>query len=103
MYDDFGYKNCILSSDEEETPLSLKQKLFAWGITFNVSNTSFASSLDILRDEHPDLPKDSRTLRSIPKSIELKSVAGGECFHLGLNKGIISKLMLISRYQPEEF
>ena len=25
VYDDFGYKNCISSSDEEETPLSLKK------------------------------------------------------------------------------
>ena len=58
VYDDFGYKNCISSSDEEETPISLKEKLSAWGITFNVSNTSFASLLDILRDEHPYLPTD---------------------------------------------
>ena len=103
VYDDFGYKNCISSSVEEETPLSLKEKLFSWGITFNVSNTSFASLLDISRDEHPDLPKDSRTLRSISQSIHLKSVAGGQYFHLGLKKGIISKLMLISQHQPEEF
>ena len=46
---------------------------------------------------------DSRTLRSILKSIKLKSVAGGEYFHLGTEKGIISKLMLISQHQPEEF
>ena len=103
MYDDFGHKNCILSSDEEETPLSSKEKLSAWGITFNVSNTSYASLLDILRNEHPDAPEDSRTLRSIPKSIKLKSVAGGEYFHFGLKKGIIFKLMLINQHQPEEF
>ena len=96
VYDNFGYKNCISSGDKEEIPLSLREKLSAWGITFNVSSTSFASLLDILRDQHPDLPKDPRTLRSILKSIELKSVAGGEYFHLGLKKGIISKLMLIS-------
>ena len=99
VYDDFGYKNCVSSSDEEETPLSLTEKLSAWAITFNVSNASFASLLDILRDQHPDLPKDSRTLCSIPRNIELKSVGGDQYFHLGLKKGIISKSMLISQHQ----
>ena len=103
VYDDFGYKNCVSSSDEEEAPLSSTEKLSAWAIAFNVSNASFASLLDILRDQHPDFPKDPRTLRSIPRNIELKSVAGSQYFHLGLKKGIISKLMLISQHQPEEF
>ena len=106
-YDEFNYLTCdVSSSDEDEeilAPRNLRERLSDWAISCNISNASVALLLAALRVEHPDLPKDPRSLRAIPKNIQIDQIAGGQYFHFGLKKGIISKLKLLNQYRHSEF
>ncbi|KAL2103176.1 hypothetical protein ACEWY4_000044 [Coilia grayii] len=78
----------------EETGLS--QKLKQWAATFSVPLVAVTALLAILRTSHPELPKDARTLLGTKPTVPLQTVGGGgEYFHFGLAKGILSKLSTI--------
>ena len=101
-YCDFDYQNVFNSSSDEEEPQSLRNRLSEWAVTSNVTNSSLGKLLKVLRIEHPNLPKDPRSIRGIHKNVELTSVAGGQYYHFGLKNGITLKLSLLAQLQPEE-
>lgn len=80
-------------NSSEET--SLPQKLQHWASAFSVPLVAVTALLAILRIHYPDLPKDARTLLKTQAKIAVERVGGGEYYHIGLEKGILSRLSSI--------
>jgi len=74
------------SSSEES--LDLKELLSKWAKSAKLSNSELAELLKILRNFHPDLPKDPRSLRETPTNIQTINLAGGQYYHFGLQNAI---------------
>ena len=75
--------------DGPTTPLLCVCNNRPHGAQHNVTQTSFGSLLEILRQFHPGLPKDLRTLLRTPTDYNIRRMAGsGEYFHFGLRSGL---------------
>ena len=88
------------------TPLKRSvAKLQQWASAFSVPLVAVTALLAILRMHHPDLPKDARTLLKTQAKIPVERVGSGEYYHVGLEKGILSRLSSIhclSNYKKME-
>lgn len=85
------------SDSETESPCNdLADQLAAWATSFSVSNSSLAALLVLLRQKHPELPKDPRTLLGTLSSTEthgnILEVSGGSYYHFGISNGVKSAL-----------
>lgn len=93
---DSDFDNPIESDEDvegnEREDLNLKPQLAQWACKFNIPHASLSELLHVLRKYHPHLPKDPRTLLGTQTNIVTKSVSGGEYFHIGIEKGILSAL-----------
>lgn len=71
---------------------SLEIKLADWAVQHKITHAALSDLLSILRDEHPFLPSDPRTLLKTLVSYEVKDIGGGSYYHFGVLEGILSKL-----------
>ena len=91
---------CSDSDSDSGNPLHeipLGQKIAACAIRNRWSRESVNELLDILRDEHVELPKDARTLLRTPRDIGIYQKCGGEYCYFGIQKGI-EQILLQNRY-----
>ncbi|KAJ8018857.1 hypothetical protein HOLleu_42927 [Holothuria leucospilota] len=79
-------------SEEDVDDLDLNQKLADWAVDYGIPHVALNSLLTTLQQYHSSLPKDSRTLLTTTRTVTTQSLAGGSFYHIGLKKGIMSKL-----------
>ena len=79
------------SDDEETTEFNLRQLIFEWAVEHQITHTALKDLLGILRQSHPELPKDPRTLLSSMK-IDVQPLAGGSYYHFGMAKQITTAI-----------
>ena len=83
------------SSTENRTEdYSLRLKLAEWSAENGVTQTATTNLLHILKEYHPDLPKDCRTLLGSNIEIHPTQIQGGFYYHLGLENGILFQLSM---------
>ena len=104
-YDGVGDDDCMFLSDSDDEcdafldaedgvgnydeEFSLRDELAGWALQFNVPQVAVNTLLQILHQYHSDLPLDSRSLLSTPRSTMItKLPGGGEYIHFGLKRGI---------------
>ncbi len=85
-------------SDGSDTPTHdfLEQSLGYWATTFSVSLVALKALLSILRVFHPKLPKDARTVLKSQVDVPTTKMDGGEYYHFGLAKGLLSRLKCLT-------
>lgn len=76
----------------DEINSTLKIELGQWASKYNISHASLSELLVILQNDHPDLPKDPRTLLGTQTKVDTTIVSGGEYYHVGIENGITSIL-----------
>lgn len=75
-----------VSNDENSKPSTLSSNLRSWALDYNVNRRAVSALLKILVTfGFHSLPKDSRTLLKTPKTVEIKTCAGGQYWHNGLS------------------
>ena len=71
---------------------NLSDELANWAVGSNISHSALSGLLCILRNYHPDLPKDARSILKTPRTEttvnSIISVSGGSYFHFGLETGL---------------
>lgn len=76
-------------SDASDTNSNLHVKLADWATNYCVPFVIINALLLILREFHPELPVDARTLMSTPRQTNLKQLkSGGEYIHFGIRRGL---------------
>ena len=93
--DSYESDSCESDSCGDIPGWSLNLKLQHWASTFSVPLVAVTALLLILRMYLPNLPKDARTLLGTQSKIAVERLGGGEYYHFGLAKGILSKLSSI--------
>lgn len=82
----------LLSSTQvtaNKTPMSLKLQLFGWALDFSITAAALNGLLSILKPFHPELPRDSRSLKGTPRDkVRVRNVPPGVYHHFGLQCGI---------------
>ncbi|XP_016521655.1 uncharacterized protein LOC107834578 [Poecilia formosa] len=81
------------TSEETDPTCELKIKLADWAANRNISHSALTELLHILADYNLDLPKDSRSLLSTPKTCEVKEMGHGIYYHFGLAKALTLQLL----------
>lgn len=81
------------TSEEIDRTRTLKVKLADWAANRNISHSALTELLHILVHYGLDLPKDSRSLLSTPKTFEVKEMGHGIYHHFGLAKTLTSQLL----------
>lgn len=76
----------------EDLPI---RSLKYWATSYSVSLVAL-SALSILRIFHPTLPKNGRTLLGTKAHVPTTKIEGGEYFHFGLVKAVLSRLSCLS-------
>lgn len=83
------------NSDDNDTALNnhnLSSDLADWASKSNIPQIAVSDLLHILRQYHPELPRDPRTLLDTHTKITTKHVSNGEYYHIGIKEGILSAL-----------
>jgi len=83
----------ISSSEDEDTDGyassdSLQSDLAQFMVRSHLTRDHCNALLDILRKHGLQLPKDSRTLRKTPRTVEVESKCGGQYVYFGLKKAL---------------
>lgn len=81
-------------SEDDDEPEYLRDVLQVWSNQYNITNVALGALLAILRrHNHPELPKDARTLKQTPRGkTAIKVLENGQYVHIGLKHGIMNKL-----------
>ena len=83
--------DAVFSTDDElELEVDLPEKLAEWAKQFKIPMNATSALLAILHDDHPNLPKDARTLLATQVYTDIKIVAGGEYYHFGVEPGLVA-------------
>ena len=84
----------ILEEEENEEPVSFRQKLAEWAIRFGICLNALDDLLSIVREQAcgcgTSLPKSGRTLLGTPRKVPVRQVAPGQYYHFGLLEGLKS-------------
>ncbi|KAG8177462.1 hypothetical protein JTE90_008646 [Oedothorax gibbosus] len=72
--------------------VELGQQLRDCFIKHRVTHSCINDVLQILKQHHPELPSDARTLLSTPQNVKVDTLSNGEYAHFGLRSGIVEKL-----------
>nr|XP_047142227.1 uncharacterized protein LOC124816627 isoform X1 [Hydra vulgaris] len=100
--DEHGYyPSCSSDNEEAQDEVTLKELLICWSVKHNVTHSALSDLLKILSKQHPDLPKDSRTLLKTKSSsdiIIMQDMFGqkAEFVYFGLKHQLISLLVFNS-------
>ena len=84
------------SDSEENSEDLLMTSLKYWATNYSISLVALSSLLCILKTFHPTLPKDGRTLLGTQKHVPTTKIEGGEYYHFGIVKGVLSRLACLS-------
>ena len=74
--------DCSSDSDDQQSDKDVAERLAEWAIKFQITHSAL---LAILRRNHPELPKDPRTLLDTVKHVEVQSVAHGSYYQFGVS------------------
>ncbi|KAK3918505.1 Replicase polyprotein 1ab [Frankliniella fusca] len=73
--------------DDSDAEDDLRTKLAKWSIDYGITLQATKALLDILRDQHPELPLTAETLRQATKKrLAVKVLANGEYVHIGFGR-----------------
>ncbi|KAJ8018126.1 hypothetical protein HOLleu_44057 [Holothuria leucospilota] len=75
-----------------DNDIDLCDKLSDWAVAFNIPHVALNGLLETLREYHPGLPKDSRSVLHTARFVDVQNLAGGSYYHFGIMKGVLSKL-----------
>ena len=78
--------------EEEEEEVDRREMLASWAGKHRITHAALAEVLQIFRTLDASLPKDPRTIIGKPPVINLKEIAGGSYYHIGIASNIASKL-----------
>jgi hypothetical protein len=97
--DDFAPVETETSESEgeeevQEEVIPLADRLSEWASSLKVNHAQISGLLDILHHDHPDLPKDPRTLLRTNVSFDVLDVADGQYYHFGIKNNVITQLEL---------
>lgn len=94
-FDDCGYYSptdsdgsSSESEDEFEKESRFKEHIAQWAANSLIPHNKVKGLLSVLREFHPNLPKDPRTLLGTSTSYQINSIAGGDYYHFGLADSI---------------
>ena len=74
--------------ERDEKECLLKDELAKWASQYLISATAVSSLLKILKQLHPNLPSDSRSLLNTERQYELCEIEGGLYHHFGIAKSL---------------
>ena len=80
-----------LSGDNDDTNEQLTDNLADWAAQSQIPHSKLKGLLSVLRQYHPHLPKDPRTLLQTTTAYNISAIGGGEYYHFGL-ACVINKL-----------
>lgn len=80
------------SLDSQENDFRLENELCTWVSQFNVSTSALRELLIILRQYHPFLPKDPRTLLKTKTHYNVVDVGGGLYHHFGIKTCLLKEI-----------
>ncbi|RXN03277.1 hypothetical protein ROHU_013557 [Labeo rohita] len=82
------------SSSGEEEDAHLESRLATWALEENITHSALNKLLGILKDHHPSLPADARTLlrTSRSESVVVQEKAGGTYHYFGILKSMQTTL-----------
>lgn len=73
--------------------IPMSKNLVIWATEYNISLAALSSLINnVLREDHPELPKDPRTLLKTQTSYNVKTVGGGYYHHFGLAFCVTKKI-----------
>lgn len=78
--------------DSDDNNDLLRTSLKYWATSYSISLVALSSLLSILTMFHPTLPKDGRTLLGTPRNVPITTIQGGDYYHFGIVKGVLSRL-----------
>ena len=81
-----------VSAHKDRNNNQLKDSLAQWAIEYKIPQVALSGLLSLLQVNHPNLPKDARTLLQTTVSYSTKVIGGGSYHHFGLQTSITSKL-----------
>ena len=90
-------RDSFFSGDEEAPPdmPDLATELKLWSTNHKSSRQSVNDLLGVLRQYHPDLPKDARTLLGTPSGVNLETLDTGDFKYFGIETNIKRLLKLM--------
>ena len=74
--------------DAEEKKPKLKDRIKDWAVKCKTPLSHLSWLLSILKDYHPDLPSDARTLLRTPCSYDIENVANGQFHYFGVKTNV---------------
>lgn len=80
-----GYETDTHDSVAEQ----LCTKLAEWAVNYQIPQTAVSSLLSVLRNYHPGIPMDARTLLKTPRQCNVKEISGGSYYHFGVEKSLV--------------
>lgn len=75
-------------SDISDDGCNINHSLADWAVKYQITHESLGSLLAILHVQHPDLPKDPRTLLQAVRQYETQDILGGQYYHFGTKEAI---------------
>lgn len=89
------------SESENEIPGDINSQLAEWATKHLISRNALNELLAILGSAIPGLCKDSRTLKSTPKSVVPVEISGGQYIHYGI-EDCLTDFLNSNRYDKDE-
>lgn len=83
----------VSDNDAVDKNPSLLLLLRDWYASCHLPRAHMTALLSLLRKFHPELPADPRTLSQVPRSVDVKSLCGGQYFYFGLGNVIRSNML----------
>lgn len=74
--------------DSHQPRINLQSYIKNWAVKHNITLSALTDLLIVLKPQHPELPKDSRSLLRVSSKYEIITVDPGQYCHLGLERGI---------------
>lgn len=72
------------SEDEQIEQPTITTSLMNWALEYSITLVALTALLSILKNHHPSLPKDAKTLLHTSRNYIIKQVAGGAYFYFGI-------------------
>ena len=82
---------------------TLTEKLQTLAVTIQVPHCTLSDLFTVLRQFHPDLPKDPRTLLQTKLTYNVSEICGGHYYNFGLVSGLQEKIKYSVEFLPDNF
>lgn len=87
--------------DADQSATSLSEGLRNWAVTYGITLVALSSLLTLLKNYHPFLPQDGRTLMKTTRNLTIESRGSGSFYHFGLLTNVTNYLNKFCKILPD--